>query len=376
MTEAFHLADFLARWHGSARHDLSASHAQTLPLAALLALATPEERARWERLPLDYAAPHGAPALRALIAARYQGLEADDVVCCAGAQEGVACVSRALLAPGDHAVVVLPVYQPLVWTVTDRVCATGVPLEPGSWRLDVDRVTAAIRPTTRLVLTNFPNSPTGAVLDPAVQAALVGLCRARGVWLVNDEVYRQTVSDPTRQAPPVADLYERGVSINALSKGFGLPGLRVGWVACRDRALLARVAIAKATLSSCLAAPAELLAQVALREEHLLIGRARATGLANRRHLDQVLSRHPGLFEADPSRSLAFAFPRYRGREGAETFAAWLAAEQGILLLPSSLWRSSLGALPDDRLRISLGQPGVRAGLAAIDACLDVSKAA
>jgi len=298
MTEAFYLADFLARWHGAVRHDLSASHAQTLPLAALLALATPEERARWERLPLDYAAPHGSSALRTLIAARYQRLEADDVVCCAGAQEGMACVARALLAPGDHAVVVLPMYQPLVWTVTDRVCATGVPLEPESCRLDMDRVAAAIRPATRLVLTNFPNSPTGAVLETTAQTALTDLCRAHGVWLVNDEVYRQTVSDPVRQPPPVADLYERGVSINALSKGFGLPGLRVGWVACRDRALLARVATTKAALSSCLAAPAELLGQVALRKEKLLTGRARATGLANRRHLDQVLCRHPGVFEA------------------------------------------------------------------------------
>ncbi|WP_428486176.1 pyridoxal phosphate-dependent aminotransferase [Rhodopila sp.] len=375
MSETFHIGAFLARWHDAARHDLSASHSETLSLSALLALATPQERANWEQLPLGYASPHGGLALRALIAARHDGLQADDVICCAGAQEAMACVARALLAPGDHAVVVLPIYQPLEWAVTDRVGATGVRLEPESFRLDVARVAAAMKPETRLVLTNFPNSPTGAVLDPATQAALVALCRARGVWLVNDEVYRQTVSEPARQSPPVADVYERGVSINALSKGFGLPGLRVGWAACHDRALLARIATAKAALSSCLAAPTELLAQIALREEALLTGRTRALGTANRQHLDRLLCRHAALFEADPPRNLAFAFPRYRGAEGAEAFAARLIAEAGTLLLPASLWRSPLAAIADDRLRISLGQPGVRAGLKAIDVYLNVLEA-
>src|SRR5271163_3384503 len=111
------LATFQRRWHGVS-HDLGSSHSQTLSMAALWALATPEEQARWAALRLDYAAPAGAPALRARIAARYRGLRSRDVVCCAGAQEGMASVMRALLAPGDHVVVVLPVYQPLEEVVT------------------------------------------------------------------------------------------------------------------------------------------------------------------------------------------------------------------------------------------------------------------
>jgi len=376
MTETFHLAAFLARWHGSARYDLSASQSETLSLFALLALATPEEQTRWGEVRLDYTPPHGTVALRTLIAARHDGLDADDVICCAGAQEGMACVARSLLAPGDHAVMVVPIYQPLEWTVTDRVSTTGVPLEPGSFRLDIDRVAKAIRPETRLILMNFPNSPTGAVADTATQSALVDLCRAHGLWLVNDEVYRQTVNVLADQSPPVVDVYERGVSINALSKGFGLPGLRVGWVACRVRPLLARIATAKAALSSCLTAPTELLAQIALREEQRLIGRARAIGSANRQRLDLLLSHHSDLFEADPPRNLAFAFPRYRGVEAAETFAERLVAEMGALVLPASLWRSPLSATAEDRLRIGLGQIGARAGLEAIDAYLKVPQTA
>ena len=120
---------------------------------------------------------------------------------------------------------------------------------------------------------NFPNSPTGSSIDPAGLAALVALCRRHGLWLVNDEVYGLVNLDPRLRAPRVAEVYERGVSINAVSKGFGLPGLRVGWVACQDRRLLAQVQLAKSMLSSCLAAPSEVLTHIALRAEARIVER-------------------------------------------------------------------------------------------------------
>jgi aspartate/methionine/tyrosine aminotransferase len=373
MNQRFHIAEFFGRWHRTTRHDLSASHSQTLSLSALLALATPAERAGWETSSLEYGAPAGTLQLRALIAARYRGLDAEDIVCAAGAQEGLACVAQALLQPNDHAIVVLPLYQPLEWTISERAHATGVVLEPNGFALDLDRVAAAIRPDTRLILTNFPNSPTGATLDPSTRSALVSLCRARGLWLVNDEVYRQTSCQPDGLSPPVAEIYERGISINSLSKGFGLPGIRVGWIACRDRILLERVILAKAALSNCIAAPSQILAEIALREERRLVDRARAIGASNRTLLDRILGRHPRLFELDRSANLAFAYPRYLGSDGAAAFAERLAAEWGILLFPSSLWSSRLGTVPTDRLRISLGQAEVAKGLRALEAFLDAA---
>lgn len=366
--ETFHLGAFLHRWHGAARHDLTPSHSHGLSVAELVALASAGERLLWDRAVLDYATPRGAARLRALIAARYERLDADDVICCAGAQESMACVARAVLAPGDHAVVVVPLYQPLAWALTDRVPATGVPLEGDAFTLDLGRVAAAIGPKTRMVLINSPNSPTGAALDGAAQEALVALCRAHGLWLVNDEVYRETAS--AALPPPVCVAYERGISVSALSKGFGLPGLRVGWAACRDRAMLSRIGTAKAALSSCLAGPSEVLAQIALREEARLVGQARALGEANRAVLNAWLARYPGLFAPEPARNLAFAFPRYLGGEGAERFATRLAAETGTLMLPAGLWRTPLGPVPSGRLRISLGQLHLPASLAATEAFL------
>lgn len=368
-TEPFALAAFLARWTACARQDLAASDSQTLPLATLLRLAGAEDLRRWQNVGLGYSDPRGAAFLRGAIAARYVGLGPDDVLACAGAQEAVTCILHALLGPDDHAIVVVPIYQPSELAVTGLCAASGVALDPErDWRLDLDRLAAQIRPNTKLVLANFPNSPTGAPIDPETLEGLIGLCRRHGLWLVNDEVYRQT--DLGGTAPPVVDLYERGIAINGLSKGFGLPGLRVGWAACRDRGVLARALAAKSLLSSCLTGPGEVLGHIALGAEARITGRTRAIGRRNRRRLRLLIEAHPDLFEADVPRNLAFAFPRFRGPEGAGGFALRVAREAGLLVLPSGLWRSPLAPVPADRLRFGLGHVGSASALAVLGAYL------
>ncbi|MGY2051120.1 aminotransferase class I/II-fold pyridoxal phosphate-dependent enzyme [Methylobacterium sp. JK268] len=374
MSATFPLAAFLDRWSATATHDLAASDSESLPVSHLLALADDEDRRRWDALDLGYAEPRGAPWLRAAIAEGYSGLGAEAVLACAGAQEALTCALRALLAPQDHAVVVLPIYQPSEQAATALCAATGVALREadGGWSLDLDRVEAALRPNTKLILTNFPNSPTGAALSGEALDALVRICRARGLWLVNDEVYRQTAAGPV--PPALVELYERGVSVDGLSKGFGLPGLRVGWLACRDPAVRDRALAAKSTLSSCLSATSEVLAHIALRHRDRILARTREIGRANRRRLDALMIRHGGRLGEDGSRNLAFAFPRYRGPDGAEGFATDL-ARRGCLVLPSTLWRSALAPPPADRLRIGLGHARVGPALDALDGHLEEQRA-
>ena len=365
MSETFALGGFLERWSPRVRHDLSGSEAATLTLTALLELAGAEDRRRWQELGLAYTDPRGAVWLRSAIAERYNSFDAAHVVCCAGAQEALTSVMQALLASCDHAVVIIPIYQPSERAVTSICAATGVPLEEhGAWRLDVDRVASALLGNTRVVLMNFPNSPTGASIDPAGLAALVALCRRHGLWLVNDEVYGLVDLDP--RAPRVAEVYERGVSINAVSKGFGLPGLRVGWVACQDRRLLAEVQLAKSMLSSCLAAPSEVLTHIALRAEARIVERSKGILESNRQMLQLFLDQHLEAFEGQASGNAAFAYPRYLGVEGADRFAIELARRAGVLVLPSRLWRSPLAQVTGERLRIGFGRTGLGAALQAL----------
>ena len=370
MTAPFALASFLSQWIPSIRHDLASSDSETLTLPELLNLAKPEDLHRWETLGFGYLDPRGAPWLREAIADRHTQLGPNDVLCCAGAQEALACIVGSLLTPQDHAVIVLPIYQPSEEAVTALCPATGVVLREGDgWRLDVERVAAAIQPNTKLVLMNFPNSPTGAVLDTATVTALVDLCRARRLWLVNDEVYQHTDIRGPARPPAVADLYERGVSIDSLSKGFGLAGLRFGWIASPDRVLIAAALNTKNRMSSCVSAASEVLAHVALRAASSLLGRTHALGEANQHQWRALIDRHPDSFEADPSDNLAFAFPRYRLGNAAD-FASHLARDADILVLPSTLWRSRLAPVPTDRLRIGLGRRGATNAFDVLDAYL------
>src|SRR5438552_6361983 len=162
----FALERYFARWEFAVKYNLSASDVETLSLAELVAMADDDARQRWEHLRLGYTESAGLPALREEIARLYPGLSADDVLTFAGAEEAVFLAMHALLSPGDHVVVAWPAYQSL-YEVARSIGAdvTPVPLDPSDWSLDVDRVEQAMRRNTKLVVINFPHSPTGAQLS-------------------------------------------------------------------------------------------------------------------------------------------------------------------------------------------------------------------
>ena len=364
------LATFLSNWHHATEHHLSASECETMALADLLALADAADRARWETLNLAYTDPGGAPWLRETLAASCTAVGPDRIMCFAGAQEALYATLRAVQEPGGHAVVVLPSYQSMETLLLSLGAATGVALgERDGWSLDIDAVAAAIRPETRIVAISFPNNPTGKQLERERFEALVALCRRHGIWLLSDEVYRLTERDPTHRLPQAADAYERGISLGATSKAYGLPGLRIGWVACRDTALMGRLATVRQYLSTCSAGPSEVLASIALKAAPVILGRNRAIADANLLRLHAVLARHPDLFECRAPDGGVVCYPRYLGAEGVERFVARMAAA-GVLLLPASVFRSELMALPTDRFRIGFGRSSFVAGLEAMERAL------
>ena len=365
------LASHMSRLHGGVRHSLSASECETMGVGELLALGDGDDLARWEGLRLGYTEPLGASWLREAAASGYAGVGAGNLVCFAGAQEALYAAVHALLGAGDHAVVVVPGYQSME-TLALGVCAvTGVALDAGDgWSLDVRAVAGAMRGNTRVVVISFPNNPTGRVLERERFEALVGLCRERGVWLLSDEVYRLTEREVGRRLPAAVEAYERGVSLGVLSKAYGLPGLRVGWVACRDAGLMGRVATIRQYLSTCNAGPSEVLACIALKAGGRVIGRNLALAAANWSLLAGFFARHAGVFDCVAPEGGVVCYPRYRGAEGVEAFVARMAAEASVSLLPASVFRSELVALPGDRFRIGFGGLGFAAGLAALEGAL------
>ena len=365
------LAAMLSRLHDRTMHHLSASECETMSLADLLGLADTEDQARWAALRLAYTDPLGAPWLRASIAASYGSIGIENLVSFAGAQEGIYAVLHALLQPGDHAIVVVPGYQSVETLALGLAHVSGGALDAADgWSLDIDAVAAAVRPSTRVVCISFPNNPTGALLPPERFAALVALCRRHGIWLLSDEVYRLTERDPACRLPPAADAYERGVAIGVLSKAYGLPGLRVGWVACRDAELIGRVARFRQYLSVCGAGPSEVLANIALKAGEAITRRNRDIAADNLLALSGFLARHKSLFAWRLPDAGVVGYVRYAGAEGVERFVTRMAEAAGILLLPASVFRSEVAVLPADRFRIGFGRTSFPAGLAALEAAV------
>src|ERR1700692_3472309 len=196
-----------------------------------------------------------------------------------------------LLDPADHAIVVTPNYQ-AAETVPLGICGvTGVPLDiDREWELDIDLLRAALRPGTKLISINFPNNPTGKIIPRATFDAIVEICRSRGIWLFSDEVYRLIERDRALRLPQAVDVYERAVSLNVMSKAYGLPGLRIGWLASKERGMLVRFEHHKHFLSICNSAPSEVLARIALKARDKILERTRQAVRGTLSVLDAVFA--------------------------------------------------------------------------------------
>ncbi len=367
----FRLETHFSKWEFKARHHMTASDAESMSLPDLLALASPEDRAGFEQMWLGYTETWGAPDVREAVAGTYASQSIENVLCFAGASEGIFAVNTILLDKDSHAIVVTPNYQSHE-TLPNAICeATGIPLDPDDgWSLDIDRVEAAIQPNTKLITINFPHNPTGAILPRDRYEALIALCRKHGIWILHDEIFNGLGPTGAEHLPYIADVYERGLSLGVTSKSYGLPGLRIGWIACQDKDMLSRMERLKHYLSICNSGPGERLALIAIKNRDALLARNCAIVDENLPKWDAFFARFPDLFEWQRPDGSCMGFPRYKGEDGVENFCRELVEESGVLFLPSTIYSSELGPTPTDRFRLGYGRKGLDEGLAALEAHL------
>jgi aspartate/methionine/tyrosine aminotransferase len=334
----FALERYFARWEFAVEHVLGASDVQGIPMAELLAMADDETLGLWDGLTLGYTESTGHPLLRREVAALYEGIEPDDVLVFAGAEEAIFCLVNVLVGPGDHAVVTWPGYQSLHEVA--RAAGADVTLhelrEDADWALDVAALRGQVTPATRLIVVNAPHNPTGMLPDRATYDALVALTAESGAYLLLDEVYRFLEADAER-LPAGADALDRGISLGVMSKSFALAGLRIGWLATRDRDLLARCAAFKDYTTICSSAPSEILALIALRARDRVLVRSRSIVAANLERLDGFFEDWADRFTWVRPRAGPVGFPRLTvpGVE-IDDWAAGLIEAEGVLLLPGS----------------------------------------
>jgi aspartate/methionine/tyrosine aminotransferase len=344
MMAPMHIADFaleryFARWEFAVDHLLCASDVQGYPMAELLALADDDTRRMWDGLTLGYTESTGHPLLRAEIASLYEDLEPDDVLVFAGAEEAIFCLANVLLGPGDHAVVTWPGYQSLYEVA--RAAGADVTLhelrEEHGWAIDIDLLRSQVTPSTRLVVVNAPHNPTGMQPDRATFDDLVALAEEVGVHLLVDEVYRFLEFDGVERLPAGADASPRGISLGVMSKSFAMAGLRIGWLATRDRDVLERCARFKDYTTICSSAPSEVLALIGLRARASVLARSRSIVADNLVALDTFFDAWSDRFTWVRPRAGSVGFPRLTvPGVSIDDWAAGLVEAEGVLLLPGS----------------------------------------
>jgi aspartate/methionine/tyrosine aminotransferase len=361
----FKLERYFAQYEFTTRYLLCSSDPESMSVSELLALEAGAAE-RFANVWLGYTESRGAPELRAVIGALYPVTGAEGVLVHGGTQEAIFAAIRCIVQSGDHIIVQFPAYQSQYSVAADTGAAVS------RWNADLesdgapdpDRLEALLRPNTRAIVITTPNNPTGYVFDRARLDRVVDIARERGLWLVSDEVYRGTEHDPGDRLPPVCDLYERGISLGGTAKAYGLAGLRIGWIAARDRTLYDRVAAFKDYLTICNPAPSEFLATLALRHGDELIARVQRIVERNLGLLDAFFARHSDDWVWNRPRAGTTAFPRYL-RGDTDALCAELVERAGVLLLPSSLFDAG-----NDRVRIGYGRKNLPEALAAVEAFL------
>ncbi len=360
----FKLERYFDRYEFSAPYLLSASDCESLRLDELLAMADGETRPLWDKLGLGYTESPGHPLLRAEIAAQYQGVTPDDVLVMAP-EEGIYIFMRTFLSPGDEVVAVAPAYQSL-HEVARAVGCNVVPwplaLTENGWQADLDRLERLLTPRTRLLVLNFPHNPTGCLLSQQELDTILAMAQRLGITVFSDEMYRLLEQDPARRLPAVCEAYELGVSLSGMSKVYGLPGLRIGWLATKAPGLRARWQHYKDYTTICSSAPSEILALIGLRARERLVERSLAIIRPNLALAEACFARHSQHFRWLPLQAGSVAFPQWTGPGPVDRFCQEMVDRQGVMVLPGSQFD-----YPGQHFRLGLGRRSFPQALARVE---------
>lgn len=349
----FKLEEFWKKYEFTSPYLLCCSDAETWTLSELLAIADEDSKKLWHSLALGYTESPGHPILRQEISHLYDSVAADDILTFAGAEEGIYCVMRVLIEPGNHVIVIDPSYQSLA-TLPETFGGevTAIPLKfENEWKLDLEEVKKAFRSNTKLLVLNYPHNPTGTLLGRKVLDELIQLCRKTGAYIFCDEVYRYMEVDEAERMPSIADVYEKGISLNVMTKSFGLAGLRIGWLSTRDTHFLKEVGSYKLYTSICNSAPSEILAIMALRAKNRILERNREIMLKNLNILDEFMKRNHKYVSWNRPQSGTMAVLQLLLPIAVEVFAEDLVRTEGVLIMPGSVFD-----LPGNFFRIGFGK--------------------
>lgn len=366
----------MTRHETHVRFDIAESGILPLSTQDLLNLLPSDQRASaldaLLSLPLGYSEARGTEALRGLLAATYQRADADSILVTTGAIEANFLLFNCLLDPGDHMIAPFPAYQQLYSVPKAIGCDVSlwhVGPETG-YQYDMRALEKLVTPKTKVIVVNTPHNPTGAMLSPKDAAHVYALAESVGAVVIGDEAYRWlAVPDGAPFAPPFFDLGPRGISVGTLSKPFGLPGLRTGWIAGPPD-LIRRCWSYRDYVTLSPGKLNDALARLALEHRDQIVQRNRGIIEANLREATRWMAERSAFLSWTPPRGGLLALIKYDLPMDSLPLADKLALEYSVMLAPGSAFGY------ERHLRLGVGQePAIFAeGLAQAAKCFEKVK--
>ena len=370
--EQFQMERMQSTWENLVKYNLSESGVHPVKIGDLI----PEKSDREALLDVElgYGQGDGTPELRSLIASMYPGATRSNILVTTGTSEANFLLSWVLTEPGDEAVMMTPNYMQL-WGLLRGFGAevkTFNLVEELNWAPDLDQLESVLSPRTKLIAICNPNNPTGAVLTESEMSRIVAAASRVGAWILADEVYRGAELDGDT-TPSFWGRYDKLIVTSGLSKAYGLPGLRIGWIVSTPE--LAATAWSYHDYTTIGPSSAsDLLARVALLPENRekLIARTRKVINDNYPVILDWIGLHGNLFSVVDPRAGAIAYLRYSLDMNSTKLVEKLREEKSVLIVPGDHF------FMDRYLRIGFGSDAnyLREGLALVSDCISGLRAA
>jgi aspartate/methionine/tyrosine aminotransferase len=293
----FALERMMSVWENEVDYNLSVSGVNPVTIEELV--GDPKRIADLLSTGLGYAQSNGIIELRERVAALYPGATPNNIIITTGAAQANFTTIWTLMEPNDEIVVMLPNYMQ-IWGIAQNFglnTKTFSLKEEVDWAVDIEGLDRAVTAQTKLIAVCNPNSPSGQIMSSEEMEAVASAANRSGAWLLADEVYAGTERSNEEVTPSFWGNYDKVLVVNSMSKAYGLPGLRIGWVV----------------------APAEIIEQIWARQEYIIIS---STKLAN------VLAAHALSSEVRPR---IISRTRDYIRQGYDIFERW-AEQHGELL--------------------------------------------
>lgn len=336
--------------------------AQNEPImhSELLALADSEISKLYNNLSLGYTQSAGHPLLIAEISKLYENILANNILTIAP-QEGIFIALNSILDTGAHMISIFPGYQSLYEVGLSIGC------EVSYWNakynikgayFNIDDMISLVRPNTKLIVINFPHNPTG--YSPTIEEFMhiVDIARKNNIILLSDEMYRLLERENKYKLPNACDVYENGVSLFGLSKSFGLPGLRIGWLCTQNNKMMDTFKKYKDYTTICSSAPSEILAIIALRAKDSIIDKNKKLIQKNLQLLQAYFEENAHIFQYYKPIAGTTCYPKLREDINLNKFCLDLIDKQEVMLLHSKVYGDF-----SNRFRVGYGKKSIQEAL-------------